>query len=724
MNNNGNLIAFGELSFCLKNQQFFRAEQEVRVEPKVCELFNYLYQNRDRYVSLTELHAQLWRGRIVSDTAVRRTISKLRSILADENSKDGYIRSLSKRGYKLVIEDITDENHIQEHVEDQIEEHINLSDDTAAEALCTDVVAVPDSAVQHPHPEQPLSVNIPVQPAGTSFNKYSWRNLPLKVWCYVLLLFVVLFSVGSFISRPAYNVPELKLTADKVQVFALSPNKQFIVYSADLTGLDGFQLFLKNLHDGFVQQLTKGNHKFISAGFTRQGNSLLFISWNQNKYQLSQIDLQAESAQAAPVKVLFEQQLPLTNLYIDQQQDDILLTLYNSQQTAAIYQFDPATLATKAITFPRDSGTYDEFPRLNKQTGTFYYVRTLANANPTLIVQDYLTGKLLKQITLPKGRLRDLQWSADRKQMILLYTDRIIVLQLASGELKEVDQSLPNSTYLQLQPWDKNKFLLLENKTEQRQFYLEQQAANEPLLNIPASVYSVKFSADPKLLYLSKKQTQGSGLTVIDRMNGEERQLLQTKGTINNLLVSPDGNLLHLSIDERLAVFNQQTASLYYVTSEAQQVSGLGEFSHDGRYLLYGEKFGGNWRIVKYDLQTQQSTIWQTNYQVIKRQPQGFVLQDPQGNLFQLATPDAEPVKLAAIALELDEEFQLRYPKVYQRQMRQGRYQLFAFDLLTGNEEVIEPQTMVSFDVSADKTAVITQKISYQSSLREILIAN
>ena len=93
---------------------------------------------------------------------------------------------------------------------------------------------------------------------------------------------MALFSIGHFVLAPADKISELKLAADKVQVFALSENKQFIVYSADLTGIDGFQLFLKNMRDGFVQQLSKGEHKFISADFINQGNSLLFISWNKN----------------------------------------------------------------------------------------------------------------------------------------------------------------------------------------------------------------------------------------------------------------------------------------------------------------------------------------------------------------------------------------------------------------------------------------------------------
>lgn len=69
------------------------------------DLLAYLHLHQDRYVSLQELHQQVWPGRVVSDTAVRGTIKKLRNLLGDTNiAEPKYIKSLSKRGYKLVCE--------------------------------------------------------------------------------------------------------------------------------------------------------------------------------------------------------------------------------------------------------------------------------------------------------------------------------------------------------------------------------------------------------------------------------------------------------------------------------------------------------------------------------------------------------------------------------------------------------------------------------------------
>lgn len=720
MNNKEKVISFGELSFCCKNQQFFRANQEVRVEPKVCELLNYLYKHQDRYVSLDELHAQLWSGRVVSDTAVRRTVSKLRTILSDNQASDQYIRSLPKRGYKLVITDIGAAADI---IEEPLVDCITLPAEKTIELVTLNRAAAEDSKPIIP-PAQLTDVQPLESAALPEVSKSNWYLL----WFRVICLFVLLCALGyvsyNWIARTSNELSPFQLSADKVQVFALSENKQLIAYSADLTGSDGYQLFLKDLNKDFVQQLSRGENKFISAEFINQSKAILAINWTKNKYYLTQLDWDPDAQKSPQRTVLLEQTLPMTNLTVDQVHGDIFLTIYTSEQTAAIYQFDRTKQTTKAITFPRELGTYDRFPRLDKNAEILYFVRTSTNENPSFVVQNFKTGQLVKQITIPNGRLRDLHWMADKTKLLFLYTDRIVQLNLVTDEIEELIHSPSNSTYLQLEAWYDHKLLLLATKTEQRQFYLKRQSSTELLLNIPNTTYDIKFSDEPTMLYLVKKHPHGSELSILDTTDGTEKVILQTKGIIRNLRTAEDGHLLHLQIDERLAVFNQQTASLYYITNEAQQISGLGDFSHDGRFLLYSEKFAGSWRIIQFDLQMQQTKIWRENYQAIKKYPQGFVVQDLEGSLFQLANVDAEPLKLAAIQLDPDEEFLLRFPKLIQRQMREGRFQLLEFDLVTGHENILESQPIVRFDISQDSDAVLTQKIGYGMEFREIQLPN
>ncbi len=79
-------------------------KNEIALEAKVQEILFYLFDNRDRYVSLEELHENVWSGRIVSDSAVRRTISKLRKLFDDNGEEAEYIKSVVKKGYKFVCD--------------------------------------------------------------------------------------------------------------------------------------------------------------------------------------------------------------------------------------------------------------------------------------------------------------------------------------------------------------------------------------------------------------------------------------------------------------------------------------------------------------------------------------------------------------------------------------------------------------------------------------------
>jgi DNA-binding winged helix-turn-helix (wHTH) protein len=54
-------------------------------------------------VPLVEPHENVWAGRVVTDTAVRRTISKLRALLGDTDPETPlYIKSQMKRGDQFI----------------------------------------------------------------------------------------------------------------------------------------------------------------------------------------------------------------------------------------------------------------------------------------------------------------------------------------------------------------------------------------------------------------------------------------------------------------------------------------------------------------------------------------------------------------------------------------------------------------------------------------------
>ncbi len=77
---------------------------EIDVEPLVFDVLYYLMNHHDRYVSVNELHEEIWINKVVSDSAVRRTIVKLRNLFGDKSYDSQYIKSKARHGYRLICE--------------------------------------------------------------------------------------------------------------------------------------------------------------------------------------------------------------------------------------------------------------------------------------------------------------------------------------------------------------------------------------------------------------------------------------------------------------------------------------------------------------------------------------------------------------------------------------------------------------------------------------------
>jgi len=86
-----------------------RAGQTVPVEPQVLELLLYLVAHRERAVTRRELFEKVWRGRVVTDSALNSRIKAARAAIGDDGSSQSQIRTLHRTGYRFVapVEELT-----------------------------------------------------------------------------------------------------------------------------------------------------------------------------------------------------------------------------------------------------------------------------------------------------------------------------------------------------------------------------------------------------------------------------------------------------------------------------------------------------------------------------------------------------------------------------------------------------------------------------------------
>jgi TolB-like protein/DNA-binding winged helix-turn-helix (wHTH) protein len=74
----------------------------VAVEPQVFDLLVLLVQNPDRIVTRDEIIERVWKGRIVSDTAISSRIKAARRAIGDDGKAQGLIRTIHRRGLRFV----------------------------------------------------------------------------------------------------------------------------------------------------------------------------------------------------------------------------------------------------------------------------------------------------------------------------------------------------------------------------------------------------------------------------------------------------------------------------------------------------------------------------------------------------------------------------------------------------------------------------------------------
>ena len=78
-----------------------RDGQRVALEPQVLELLIFLVENRDRLVTRDEILAAVWKGRVVSDTALSSRIKAARRAIGDDGQAQRLIETLHGRGFRF-----------------------------------------------------------------------------------------------------------------------------------------------------------------------------------------------------------------------------------------------------------------------------------------------------------------------------------------------------------------------------------------------------------------------------------------------------------------------------------------------------------------------------------------------------------------------------------------------------------------------------------------------
>lgn len=93
---------FTDCEFDTDRRELSRSGEAVPVEPQVYDLLAYLISNNARVVSKDELLAVVWKGRIVSESAMNTRINAARSAVGDNGYQQHIIKTARRTGFRFI----------------------------------------------------------------------------------------------------------------------------------------------------------------------------------------------------------------------------------------------------------------------------------------------------------------------------------------------------------------------------------------------------------------------------------------------------------------------------------------------------------------------------------------------------------------------------------------------------------------------------------------------
>ena len=122
-----------------------RAGRLVPVEPQVFQLLAHLIAHPDRIVTKDELNEAIWKGRIVSESALSSRIKSARQAIGDDGRSQALIRTIHGKGFRFVGDDsigpMSDENVARDRPVVAVASLENLSGDPAEDYFSDGVTA-------------------------------------------------------------------------------------------------------------------------------------------------------------------------------------------------------------------------------------------------------------------------------------------------------------------------------------------------------------------------------------------------------------------------------------------------------------------------------------------------------------------------------------------------------------------------------------------------------
>lgn len=619
----------GPLKYHARARRLCAGSQQLYLEPRQHQLLLCLLQLQGQVVSRDQLIAQVWQGRIVSDSAINRAVSQLRKAFAKLDAKQNYIETLPKLGYRLLQPAVT----------------LAAIDTPAAQS---DTVAQPSARQRY---------------AGVL--SFSLVLVAVVLW---------LFTTEPLQLAAAKLVPHTSFAGAESQL-SLSLSAGRMLYQRQ-TDNGAAQIWLNTLADNRHSALTAAGLDSRNAAISPDGSQFAFVRLNDSGCQILLQPLQAAADTAISTRLLHQcpgDNLPLLSWQLDGQ---ALYFRQRADKTAPyqIYQLILASAAVRQFTLPAAnySGLGDiALAASSTQLAVLRYL-SLDHTELLLLAPD--SGRVISSTVLPQ-RFTTLAWYNDQT-LLLAAEQQLYQYSLATLQLAPVYQAAAPINSLAV-----NDQQLYFSTTELNSNIWQHTATGKAVLRVNSSRQDLM----PRLSH------QSGQLAFLSNRSGHQQLWLQDETGTERLLTelpgkpgfvrlewSADDTQLLFSKDDAAYLVDVATGTLSTALPAEQQV-GVINFGATPQQLLFSSRRSGDWQLWLYDRQTQvfqqlteqggySGRIWQNALYFSKFHQDGLWRKDLTGNEEQLLLAQFDKINWL--------NWQIEQGNLYYYQPDQGIYQL------------------------------------------------
>lgn len=627
----------GDYILDVEQQLLFQQQQEIAIEPKAFALLLYLYQQRDRYVSLEELHQQVWADRVVSDSAVRSTIKKLRNLLDDNDlSQPRYIKSLSKRGYKLVCD--------------------------VACVPKSDAGILPASEVESGISPEFTGYSEALKQPGSIAIRLTGK-ISLALFLFVSAVFIW-FAFQWQQEVPLFEPPYLSgqripTIAGEKRGLAVSPDGTQLAFIGRLNQSEPWQIYLMNRQSRDIRLFPIRSQQPKDLLFDG-GQSLLMLDEVVGNSAINRLRLIENMQLTTEEKVAG---FPLITHLSPAAESDVWLVnaVDDLQGTAKLYGWNEDSGEFKLLQ-ARSSAVDHIYRSVYSPSAQLLASAVLLNASEfRLEVQDVQSKHTLYSEKLA-GRVDRLAWFDEESLIVLDAKQGLVLVDLASNSQRVIldhsDERIEDFAIVAAE----QRLLVLRNEYLSEPVFhelaLNNESATNHIMNVPNGVRRLNYADSEHWYFGLVKQESKWKLVKYYQLSNDRETLFTSDQAIELLDYHPEQDALLLHDGQRLLVLNLENSSIELVSTSQVFFDSHAAFSLDGTSVYFGRLIAGEWGVYQFERASQYSRQLVKGYRSLRETSNGFIAASAKGELYQL---DQQCRQLKSIGHVINTEFISRW---------------------------------------------------------------